>query len=308
MLHVTSGSEAARRLALAGLPGAILTWDDVLHEGPVPAAPGRGGLSRLRAEFIASCGWAPIETVRRHFAERDAALAAATGEVVLWFEHDLYDQLQLLHALDHLQGRHVQVSAVHAGDYLSRQTPARLAAWFVERTGITDAQWTAARRAWAAFRAPDPRAIVEMLPALTALPHLPAALRRHLQQFPSCQTGLSRTEGQALAVLAAGPLPLRALFEATQALEGAMFMGDTTFRWHLDAITGDDRLVASSPASSDDAGTAVMHLTLSGEAVLRGDADRLDVCALDRWLGGAHLQAPGPTWRWDEGAGRIRTT
>lgn len=57
MLHLTNGDHAVGVLRAAELPGSYLPWRDVLHEGPVPAGMNLPNLSRLRSEFIASCGW-----------------------------------------------------------------------------------------------------------------------------------------------------------------------------------------------------------------------------------------------------------
>jgi hypothetical protein len=46
-------------------------------------------------------------------------------------------------------------------------------------------------------------------------------------------------------------------------------------------------------------------LTEKGRIVLRGDADRLELNGIDRWLGGTHLDGQD-TWRWDESAGELR--
>jgi hypothetical protein len=45
-------------------------------------------------------------------------------------------------------------------------------------------------------------------------------------------------------------------------------------------------------------------LTDAGRAVLTGDADRVDLLGLDRWLGGTHLRHDS-LWRWDSAAGRV---
>ena len=47
---------------------------------------------------------AAVEEVLRDFEPRDAAIDEAAGadEVVLWFEHDLFDQLNLIWLLDAL--------------------------------------------------------------------------------------------------------------------------------------------------------------------------------------------------------------
>jgi hypothetical protein len=56
MLHVTNGSSAGVFIARSGLEGDVLTWDDVLHEGPVPANVGPGALAQIRAWFLATAG------------------------------------------------------------------------------------------------------------------------------------------------------------------------------------------------------------------------------------------------------------
>src|SRR5205809_5321370 len=56
LLHVTNGESAGNTLRQTTLGGAVLPWQDVLHEGPVPALP-RQELLRTRARFLADCGW-----------------------------------------------------------------------------------------------------------------------------------------------------------------------------------------------------------------------------------------------------------
>jgi hypothetical protein len=48
-----------------------------------------------------------------------------------------------------------------------------------------------------------------------------------------------------------------------------------------------------------------VSLTDIGRAVLAGNADRVQTCGIDRWLGGVHLHGHGPVWRWDEGRQRV---
>jgi redox-sensitive transcriptional activator SoxR len=101
LLHVTNGESAGNTLRQTALGGAVLSWQDTLHEGPVPALP-RQELLRTRAGFLALCGWGDRQAVLASLQRRDAQLLEALRagvRVVLWFEHDLYDQLQLLDVL-----------------------------------------------------------------------------------------------------------------------------------------------------------------------------------------------------------------
>src|SRR3712207_1932478 len=92
-LHVTNGDAAVPGLRGTGLVEPIMPWRDALHEGPVPDVPDEE-LRRIRAEFL---GGGP-----ELFAERDRALEEHS-EFVLWFESDLYDQLQLIQILARLR-------------------------------------------------------------------------------------------------------------------------------------------------------------------------------------------------------------
>jgi hypothetical protein len=82
-----------------GLARRVVYWRDVLHEGPVPEVP-PAELRRIRAEYLAGHDSAGV---LRQLTERDQALeAGCDGEYVLWFEADLYDQLQIAEILARL--------------------------------------------------------------------------------------------------------------------------------------------------------------------------------------------------------------
>lgn len=286
MLHITNG-ECAARLIREAVPGAeILCWDDVLHEGPVPAGS-TVALREARARFLAACGWALYADAFRSLEERDALVASAP-EVTLWFEHDLFDQLQLLQALDTVRGR---TWLVQTDTYLGRMAVEQIASAWESRQPVTDATRDLAARAWAAFRSPDPTEIEAVLGGDTSsMPHLARALTRHLEQFPAFRDGLARTERQILEALAGGARNRREAFLADQKREAALFMGDAAFDLWILRLLGDrDPLI--------DEVKGVLALTATGRKVLAGQADHVELNGLDRWLGGAYLDRD--RWRWD---------
>jgi hypothetical protein len=301
MLHVTNGDHAAERIRAAGFTDTVLPWRDVLHEGPVPAPATLDSLRPLRARFLAGGTITPVERARQ-LEERDRTLAAHAerSEVVLWFEHDLYDQLQLAQILDWFAaGPHKPPTLVQADDYLGRLPIERYVPMFDARHQVTSAQLEAAQRAWRAFTSPDPRAIEDVLMSLDALPFMGPALERHLEEFPSVENGLSRTERQALEVLVAGPLALPKLFEVAHLeRENPFFLGDLTFFTLVRALSNGE---ASLVRIVDDAA----QITETGRDVLSGRADRVNVLGIDRWLGGVHLKGPRVPWRWDRSHRRL---
>jgi hypothetical protein len=312
MLHLTNGTAVVPAMREAGVAGLIVPWDDVLHEGPVPAGLAPGALRERRAEFLAACGWGSVDAIGRRLAERDAALERALAppspasrpvdEIVLWFEHDLFDQLQRLQILDRLPvDGPPRVTAVPDGEYLGHLPSVRLQQLYAARRGVTSAERLAARDAWIAFRASDPTRLVEVLPRIADAPHLERALRRHLQQFPAKDNGLSRTEQQALEAIAAGARLLRDVYVgAHHEREDAIFMGDAAFLAHLASVRDAPvplirTLGIAAHLRLDDE----VELTDEGRLVLDGRADRVRLCGIQRWLGGVELSGHGPVWRWD---------
>lgn len=316
MLHVTNGSVVVTRLHDLGLPGRVLPWDDVLHEGPVRAGLDHAALRGERAAYLSLLGFDTAESIERGLVARDSTLAAAGGEdeVVLWFEHDLYDQLHLIQILDRLD--HSRVSAVLADDYLGGQPPHTLRTWFAARVPISESQRQLAARAWTAFRSPDPAELIAFIRAHAGadqpggLPHLVPALRRHLQQFPWLGTGLSRTQAQTISVVAGGATRVRDAFvAANHGLEEAVFMGDSAWWCHIRPlivaprplleIHGQKPPTWQDPAWwHDDEAAPTLALTADGEAVLTGAADHIALNGIDRWLGGVHVTTTS-SWRWD---------
>jgi len=325
-LHVTNGESAGNTLRQTSLGGAVLPWQDVLHEGPVPAGTRRELLS-ARAAFLSGCGWGSRRAIAASLARRDRTLIEALRDqqhVVLWFEHDLYDQLQLLDILAVAATADGALELVVVGSFpgkpsfrgLGELTASQLESLWPSRVAATPDRLAAAASAWDALRQPEPSALAALATAGVAeLPFLGAALRRLLEELPAPQDGLSGTERRALQAIAAGAATPMAAFRAAQELEAAPFLGDAWFFRALTALgTGRSRLIeteagqelpAAPPLGEPRAFTALaLRLTPAGERVLGQNADRVELLGVDRWIGGTHITA-GTAWRWDPAAQRL---
>jgi hypothetical protein len=282
VLHVTNGDCAVKNLEDAGMEGDIMPWRDVLHEGPVPGGLDAAGLRAVRAEFLAGNGWGDAAALEALMAARDERLAAALGHepVILWFEHDLFDQLQLIQVLDALGDRPgPPVALVCEPEYLGMMAPQRASELFSLRNPVTRRHVAEASAAWAAFRSSDPRKIQSVKNA--ALAFLDAALRRHLQEFPWTSDGLSLLERRVLQALQGGPLAFPQLFRAVE--EDPAFLGDAVLEWHLHRM-GQERLVEKRGN----------EWRLSGKSRSR---------RVPRWLGGYEVK--DASLRWDPASGRL---
>jgi len=250
MLHVTNGHSVS--LAETGLGGEVLVWRDTLDDV--------GELAPL------------LQELGRH------------EEIVLWFEHDLYDQAQLIEVLSRLRGR-AGVSLICSGTYLGPMTPGELRGLWPSRHAVTEAEYALGWAAWTAFSSGNPVAVQEVLAGDTlVLPYLAGALRRWLQELPSVGNGLSRTERQILEIAAEGGHTFATMFPANQRKEERMFMGDTQFEERI-------RGLMECAVPMLEVRDGVYRIAPAGREVLAGLADHV------------RINGVAARYRWDEAAG-----
>lgn len=314
MLIITNGDSAVEAIRSAGITGTILPWRDVLHDGPLPSGLRLEALSDVRAVFLASCGWGTEASIRHAFHERDTTLAQFTEheEVVLWFEHDLYDQLQLLQLLHWFANQdRSKTRLTLAGEeaFIGYSTPERLAEVFASRAKITEIQLRLGATAWEAVCDSTPDALLAFLETDTsALPFLRAALIRLCEEYPAQENGLSRNEHQILEAIEAGATRPGPLFQAVQAKEEALYLGDASFWRYLEGL-----MQSHLPLVKLNNGASFRHpeppfpdqafnkqeltLTEAGHKALTHDLDWIAETGIDKWMGGVHLH-DGHIWRW----------
>ncbi len=323
MLHIVDGESVAGTLRQATLPGEVGIYGDLMYEGPAPAGLDPQSWRNVRSEFlIRERGFAPKDALA--WLEASSLTldeAPKHEEVILWLDHRLSDQLILIKLLDSFsrwKRKESQLSLICVGQYpgirdfvgLGQLTADQLTSLFDTRLAVSDAQVRLGSVAWSAFTTPDPTAIERLLQEDTSpLPFLAAALQRHLQQFPSVDSGLSRTERQSLSILRErGSLSAIKLFFAVQQTEDPLFMGDLSFFGLLkDMASVPHPLIeiesVSQVATEVDLSSIArlpIRITETGERVIEKQLDHIRLNGIDRWLGGVHLTGQAVTWRWDD--------
>jgi hypothetical protein len=265
-LHLTNGGSMIPGLREAGVEGEIVVWRDVLHDRPA-----RG----------------PWDALESH-----------TGEIDLWFEADMYDQLQLVEILSRLEEPE-RITLHSAGEHVSRArfgglgelTGAQLAE--LPAVAMTADALTLARRAWAAFTAPEPTGLAEIAATRALeLRFLGEAFDRLGREYPSTRDGLSLTERR---ILAAAPGTAGEVFLRSAAREIRPFLGDTGCFERIEALA--PLLDAQPPVHR----RTPVEVTAAGRATLAGERDHVAEDGVERRIGGVHLSGRAVGWRWDEG-------
>ncbi len=319
IVHVCNGDSTADTLSLADLPGEIRVWADALDQGPVlPVADAEH--HKARSEFWAKREGSPsAAATTKQLADWDAQFDEAAGaeELILWYEHDLFDQLALVRLLARLSRRGLpQTLTVVSIDRhpeipnflgMGQLEPTQLAELWPRRTPLSRDAIDESVATWIALTAADPRGLPFLVKRVKAMPFLAGAVERHLEEFPDPTSGLSRTERQTLAAIARGEATGAALMQASHAMDprypitdGLLFEILKTFG-AIGYIEG-----APTGAVSADAFKGVnVTVTALGRQALAGAIDRVHEQGIDTWRGGVHLHGRGPVWRWSSSERRL---
>jgi hypothetical protein len=312
MLHIHNGDSTAGTLREFGFPGEHLAFQEILMEGPTP-----GGLSpeewvRVRAKFLAEAYEQKTEEdCEKNLLVQQAALAkfAEHDETILWFEHDLFCQINLIYLLDWFSKQPrgtTRLSLLCIGEFpgkpgfrgLGELTGEQLASLFERRHEVADAEFELATRAWAAYCANHPEEITRLVEEDTAaMPFLANAIRLHLTRFPSVRNGLNRIEDKSLEMILNGASGFKSLFPLFGKSYPVYGMGDSQLWWALKRLgkaknplitisgVGEGALEFKSSRFHEES----FEMTETGRSVLAGERDFIDINGIDLWLGGVHI-------------------
>jgi hypothetical protein len=327
VLHVHNGDSTAKTLREFGFPGEHRAFQEVLMEGPTPSGLSSDEWIGVRAGFLAGAYQLELDKAERDLKEQQAWLAKSTDhdEIVLWFEHDLFCQINLIYLLDWFSKQSLgnsKLSLICTNAFpgiedfrgLGQLTGAQLASLFDRRHEVSDDETITAVRSWSAYCSTDPTEITRvLLEDTSSMPFLRTALSLHLARFPSLRNGLGRLENKALEIISNGPIRFKALFPAFAKAEPVYGLGDLQLWCALRRLgKGRDPLITISGIDGqfefpNSCHLASFDLTETGRAVLSGERDLITTNGIDLWLGGVHLIG-SELWRWDERNGLITAT
>ena len=282
MIHIHNGDVVAALARRSNIPGEHLAYRESLITGPV--VPGDDWIE-TRAHVLAAMSGEDLLRVRTTLLEQEQALDAAHGEdeIVLWFEHDLFCLVHLVHLVQRFRDAHL--SLVWCPRPLSENDERELHLLFDSRAAVTPSMIKTADEVWRAYTSSDTRELNEFL-TRDDFPFLREGLTLHASRFPSTTNGLGAIEQHALELMANGVTDFATLFDTINARVPRFGFGDSEVFRLLKTLAA--RAVPLITLAGE-APKAFFTITPAGENVLRGEVDDVRVNDPDVWLGGAHL-------------------
>ncbi|MBT6202777.1 MAG: DUF1835 domain-containing protein [Alphaproteobacteria bacterium] len=168
-LHIRCGSDIRDDLKAAGIEGDFLEFADPVCRGLVPATQDATIFRDARLAYIVDVLGDPTEETNRKLDAAEAGLTRLSDyqRVVLWFEHDIYDQsvlIRLLATLADCPEHHDRIWLISTDRFpgidrfigLGQLTPEQLGTLWGNEQRVNESQYDLARRAWSTFRATKP--------------------------------------------------------------------------------------------------------------------------------------------------------
>lgn len=211
ILHITNGDSFTSLLRTLNLKGDIVTWREMLCEGKTVTDVGSEAFWKVRYEFFNKV----YNVTKKKFIDltlkeyRNLCNNKKQQEIVLWFEYDLFCQINMIAVLNWLKKHRpgVPVSLVCSGDEddteklygLSELSKEKLLDLYKNRINLSQDDIEYADYIWQLYCSDNPLRM-ETFAKFNAsqLKYLPNAIEAHIQRFPTVKNGLNALENKLI--------------------------------------------------------------------------------------------------------------
>ena len=208
LLHITNGDSTTNLLKRLNFQGEIITWREMLCEGKTTIDVGSENFWKNRFEYFKNT----YQISKQKFIDftvkeyRNLCNQKQQNEIVLWFEYDLFCQINMLAVVSWLKRyrSNRKISLVCSGKIensekyfgLSELSEEQLLQHFNNRVDLTQDDIEYADYIWQLYCSDSPLRLetVYKFNPMSPFTYLEKALKAHLQRFPSTNNGLNKLE------------------------------------------------------------------------------------------------------------------
>lgn len=238
-LHVLNGDATVPEFGKSGIKGDVVVWREALSDGPVSDPIHSDAFWNKREQFIGEAFGGDQYAIKM-LAERDRLKDLSQfQEVILWFEYDLFCQVNMLACLSFID--HPRISLICPGDELGERLQGlgeiqvqNFITLYGKRLHLTPEDIAFAKSAWRAYTAPSP-GLIKSLENSETFKHLKPALEAHLQRLPG-ENGLNQIEMRMLGLIQSGVDDERQLIGTMLREQGYLGLGDLQYFHYLKGI------------------------------------------------------------------------
>ena len=289
-LHITNGDSFTQRLQELKLKGDIITWREMLCEGKTETNVGSEAFWKTRFEFLhknynVSKSWFIEKTLKEY---RSLCNHKQQDEIILWFEYDLFCQINMLAVISWLKThrRHARITLACSGDQeadgnyqgLSELSEEQIHKLFDKRVELSQDDIEYADYVWQLYCSDNPIRLENLTDFENyKFDYLENSIQVHLKRFPTISNGLNELENRVLRVVAdEKPKSKKALMKSLLTNQGWYGFGDSQYERMLSNLK--PLFSSISPARLNKTGKDILDRKTSYYSMIRDN---------DAYLGGA---------------------
>lgn len=211
ILHITNGKVVTNYLKELDITGHIITWQEMLCEGPTSREIDTEDFLKKRKTFLND--FYHIEFNDAEFKEELSVLNDTRNysKIVLWFEYDLFCHVNMLAVIKLLQEKQNQLplylvcSGRVKGETdlkgLSELSAEQLLLHYKEKIELTESDRELAVSLWHIYCGQDHNLFKPYITKKSSFKYLSNCLKAHLERFPNLKSGLSVLEQNILNLI-----------------------------------------------------------------------------------------------------------
>lgn len=211
ILHITNGHSLTNFLNELDFKGDILTWQEMLCEGPTTEIIDSDEFFKVRKQFLLEVY--DIEVNEEEFRSEISVLDHSENfsEIVLWFEYDLFCHINLIAVISLIQQKNIKIplylvcSGRVEGEKelkgLSELTPVQLQKHYDQKIKLSKKDIDLMKSLWKTYCGQDHNLFKPIIIEKSSFPYLSNCLKAHLQRFPDSKSGLSGLELNILTII-----------------------------------------------------------------------------------------------------------
>ncbi len=243
LLHITNGDNFTSRLQSLKLKGDIITWREMLCEGKTLSTVGSESFWKTRFEFLnrnykVSKSWFVEKTLKEY---RSLCNHKQQDQIVLWFEYDLFCQINMLAVLSWLKThrRHAEISLICSGKEddsgklygLNELSDEKLITLYENKTILSQDDIEFADYVWQLYCSDNPIRLENLVAHNDfQFNYLSDALKTHLKRYPTIKNGLNELENRVLSIAEnEKPASRKELLSSVLNNQGLYGFGDTQY-------------------------------------------------------------------------------
>ena len=284
ILHITNGDSTTNYLKKLNFQGDFITWREMLCEGKTSSDIGSEHFWKSRFEFLKQS----YKVTKKQFIDltlkeyRNLCNQKSQEEIVLWFEYDLFCQINMIAVLSWLKryrkGR--KISLVCSGEIkgssklfgLSELSEKQLKEQYKNKIELTIDDIEYADYVWQLYCSDNPIKLqnVYQYQQNTTFTYLIDSLLVHLQRFPSIGNGLNNLENNILDIAVNSKIESQEkLIDVLLQQENKYGFGDIQYKKQVNDLK--EYFSSFSPVKLNKNGVKVQQRLLNTYANMRDD-------------------------------------